>query len=622
MKLASLRLKDFRAYVEAAIAFEEPLCIIRGGNKTGKSSLRQAIELSLTRRTDGTDPRGAGANDKVRHGSKKAIIDMTMDTARGAVEVRTSYNGTGREQKTTPPEFAGYLDANALHFSCCLDSAFFIDLPLAEQKNVLAALIAPTSYDFDPETVARVDKHLSARVWDGSPVGTIDDVYREAYDLRRDTKAKLSFLRIPELPAAPSRDSATIKQRIEDLTRDRDRLLQAKASGNNSAVVATLEADIRNAEQNLKDARLRLTTARATRDECEKHILTGASLTKIKKVAANRAKLDDLLVQEKELEREANDQTESQAIYEELRSNPCCPTCTQAITDTFIDGKIGEHKRLEEEARAKLRALVEEIAALGDVAAAEKALSLHDTHSKGKIEATKGVAEWTEKVTGYEEMLTRSRQGLENAQAESVPVDTTELDKVTAELAGERKNLEAALRYETLWTEIQVATAKQTELQAAVDDLEWICKEFGKDGLKARLIAANLEKFMDVVNATLQAFGYHASASIEPYEFIVNWENGPRLPLKELSGSEQMAFGMALQCAISIASGLRFVVIDRADTFVNGMRDAFFGVLHELVTDGALHQAIALVADERLEIPESAPGVAFYVVEDGKVRRL
>jgi len=64
------------------------------------------------------------------------------------------------------------------------------------------------------------------------------------------------------------------------------------------------------------------------------------------------------------------------------------------------------------------------------------------------------------------------------------------------------------------------------------------------------------------------------------------------------------------------------VVVDKADTFLGAERNRLLSVPSRLVSNGTLEQAVVIVADERTEVLNQKPGVAYYAAQDGTITRL
>jgi uncharacterized small protein (DUF1192 family) len=635
MKITNIALTNFRIYEQETVTFSEPLSIFKGVNHSGKSSLAQAIKLALSKCADGTDPRGAGAIDKVRLGANKAIIETRIEGKQGLVTLTTQYGPgkTGRTQKiATIPEneklaagFDKYLDANQERLSCCLDSAYFISQKPEAQKAILATLVLPTSYEFDPAMMETAEKHLGKFVWAKSPVAVIDEVYAAAYSARREAKAKLSGIQIPARPEQPEHSAEDVQARLAKL-----RVAAAKESkaisGGGTVQIGRIEQAIETAKEGLQTANGDLEAAGKQQDALDDGLLTGANLQDVESRAKGRKLFDQLQAKINALTSEISQQQDAQTIYAELlldaKGNPVdhanCPTCTQSITRQFIDAKIAEHKEIEDDAKQARHALVLEQQGLGDIAGAEKQLEANAQVLKDANALGKTIKEINARIAASEASIETLTTQLAQAKADQkAPADTATLDKINREIAEWEANLSPAATYNATLEQIKRATDQWVAQKDTVDELEVLCEHFGKDGIKAELIAKHIGEFSATVNGVLAAWGYSAKLEIEPYSFLVTTPSG-ELPLKEISGSESMFFAVALQTAIAVHGKIKMVVVDRADTLVEVERGRLFGCLKKLLDAGTLDQAIVFASDPgRTKINKA--GVATYWVEAGKV---
>ena len=636
MKIASIAIKDFRVYESAAITFDQPLSLFRGLNHSGKTSLAQAIKLNLSKCADGTDPRGAGALDKVRLGANKAIIETVIEGKQGLVTLTTQYGPgkTGRTQKiaTDPVNekvaagFDKYLDSNQERLSCVLDSNYFVSQKPEQQKAILATLVLPTSYEFNPEMVATATKHLGAFLWADSPVKVIDQVYEAAYGARRTAKAALAAIRVPSKPMEPKYTAEVVQEKLGKL--------RAAAAKESKAISGGGTVQIGRIEQSLEQERQKLATATGDldalilqRDELDGKVLAGDKLKEIERLAAGRKLFNQLDAKIATFDAEIKAQREAQSIYEELlqddAGNPVdhanCPTCTQAITRKFIDGKISEHKELEAEAAAAKASLRNEQMDLGSIQGAEKQLEANEQTIRDAIALGRTIKTVQARIDEAQAAIETLAAQLVQAKAnEQAPADSTKLDSINAEISQWEAQLSPAVNYNAILEQIKTLTAQWVEQKDTVDDLEVLCTHFGKDGIKAQLIAEHIAEFTTTINSVLAAWGYSAKLEIEPYSFLVTTATGGELPLKELSGSEKLMFSVALQTAIAVHGKIRMVVVDEGDTFVGPERGRLLGCLKKLLDAGILDQAVVF-ASETEQTKINKAGVATYWIEAGKV---
>jgi len=128
-------------------------------------------------------------------------------------------------------------------------------------------------------------------------------------------------------------------------------------------------------------------------------------------------------------------------------------------------------------------------------------------------------------------------------------------------------------------------------------------------------LSDRMGSFTQDLNRHLAAFGFTCKIAFDPFEILVSssTENHFGLSLKHLSESEQFRFGVAFQIALAMVTGLRFVVIDRADVLDKGRRK----MLTSLLLNSKLEQAIVLATSEEA-LPLNVPnGVRFLSLAEG-----
>lgn len=653
MKIGRLMLKDFGPYEESEVVFDQPLSVFRGDNAQGKTKAVQAIQLSLTCQSDGTQSDGKGASDKIRLGADKALITLGIDTAKGSMELLTTYHSSGRRipvirAGTGGPDaeplatgFQKFLDASKERLSCCLDSEFFIKEKPADQKAILAALVLPTKYDWDaePESAAMkvlAAKHFPATDWTRPPVVVIDAIYGDdktgAYSARKAAKATLVGIHIPSAPVKPDHDANEVQVKLNILrTQQTKEAKKVKQGGT---------VQVGRVEQNLTQEREKLAKAHADRKAAqdqqvciEADMLDGPAMTAHKQMAAKRKEYDEIGQQIAAFNEEIAAQKEAQDIFSGMlvgeNGHPVeecpCPTCTQMITKAFITARVGDHQKLEQQAEAAKAALQLRQKGLGDIASAEAALKRQEEKTSEKLAQVKAVTAATERITFIETSMKDLEAALESAKAaEANPIDTSVLDALNTELGEWEARLAPAVQYNSTLTQIADAQKRFDEQNVRVSELETLCAYFGPKGVKSKLIDQHIGTFTEKVNEILGVWGYAAKLQIEPeYKFeVVTPKTAPRyLPLKELSGFERKAFAVALQCAIAVFSKIKMVLVDAADVMIEGQRNRLLGCVKSLTDSKTLDQAVIMLADKSRQVPKK-DGVAFYFVENGQIERL
>jgi DNA repair exonuclease SbcCD ATPase subunit len=277
-----------------------------------------------------------------------------------------------------------------------------------------------------------------------------------------------------------------------------------------------------------------------------------------------------------------------------------CPTCQQTITRKFIAGKVAEHQQLEKQVEAGKASLACKQRELGDIAGAEAKIKANDAKLAEKLETVKQITAAGERITFIETAIKDLETALADAKAkEASPVDTSALDALTSEIGEWEARLSPAVRYESTLAEIERNTKQRDDAQAKVSELETLCSYWGDKGVKAKLIKEHIGGFQDSVNSVLSKWGYEARLSIEPYCFeVMTPRTAPNfLSIKRLSGFESLAFAVALQCAIAVATKIKMVIVDEVDTMIGAQRNRLFGCIKAMLDSGQLEQAILLLAE-------------------------
>ena len=636
MQIGSIKMKEFGVCADTEIVFDQPLNVLIGAHAQGKTTVANALRLTLTPRAGKTtDKKGGGAMDNVRLGAKKAEITAGVITAKGPLEIVTTYGpgasrrnqriiaGAGKDGQPSPAgAFEGFLDRQSEALSCVLDSDYFFN-PKTEQKDILAALILPPSHEFDAEKVALAEKHLGKFVWDKSPFAVIDQVYSAAYSARKDAKAALGAIYIPQQPQRPEYTAEAVQEKITDCRATVAKEAK-KIKGGGTVQIGRIEQSLDQEKEKLATARADYSAALQRRGEIDQAVLDAPNIKKAERTAAGRTLWNQLQGQITELEREIEAQQEAQQIYRELlqgSDHANCPTCTQPITRQFVNGKIAEHQKLIDAAQESRLNLEAEQKGLGDLAEAESVVATHKSLTEKKLQVVKDVADATGRISMFEKSIGDLEASLATAKAqETAPADTTALDAANTELATWEARLSPALTYNATLEEITKATQRQQDQKEKVADLETLCAYFGEKGVKADLIAAGSAAFISTVNGVLAVWGYEAKLSDEADSFSVLTPTG-WLPTKQLSGFEEFMFNVALQCAIAVHSKLKIVVIDEVQTMIDAHRTRLFKAIQAMLNSKMLDEAFVIMADNRETVPVKE-GVSYFRMVEGKATKL
>lgn len=148
----------------------------------------------------------------------------------------------------------------------------------------------------------------------------------------------------------------------------------------------------------------------------------------------------------------------------------------------------------------------------------------------------------------------------------------------------------------------------KSALETKLRLLERLIEFFGPNGAVIKEAKRRMEQFCQDLNQQLAAFGYTCNLTLEPFEIRVSSSpGGPELALKQLSESERFRFGIAFQIALAAATGIRLVVIDRADMLDRERRK----LLTALLLSSGIEQAIVLATGEEPPPGSTPAGVRF-----------
>jgi len=268
-----------------------------------------------------------------------------------------------------------------------------------------------------------------------------------------------------------------------------------------------------------------------------------------------------------------------------------CPICGQAIS--------------EEVKTAEMEALRERLADLdGLLQGAREELSEY---------AEVGTA--VPRLEGHRKALVRrARQLEEQSKLQAVPkpndgdLETRMTILVERINKGERV-LEKAQQAESATERWQTYVRENSALETKVSLLDRLTEFFGPNGAIMRQSSGQIGSFTESLNRHLKGFGYTCNFTLNPFEIGVMFSTGfGPLPLKHLAESERFRFSIAFQLALATVTGIRFVVIDRADVLDKDRRRLLTGLL--LKSD--LDQAIVLATGEEPPPTAIPPGVKFF----------
>lgn len=631
MRLDKVQLTNFRNHEDSTLDLEGvTFAVIIGGNHEGKSSIGQAISVGLTNTTEGLDLQGRGFLDKIRRGAPRGLVTLHV-RGKHLIEqtVKLDTNTTGRTSKARclddpdwhPLPFEEFLEYNRIALLVALNTDYFLhSLDEKGQKALLAKLALPDHYDFPEERVKGVEKFLGAGVIDfeSEPFEAIDRAYSKLFAERTAINRQVRDFSIPQPLSYEGPCSKDLQQQIGE-KRDAQRNLQLKQEdavrkySEARASVTRLQTRIAGYEARINEEGRRL-------EQNGEKMLTGPQLAKQKKLTDKEAEYNRLETERNAQRAIVEERTRQLTRMEEIPdAGTKCPTCDQIVDGSKLPDLSAKYVTEQKTAREKEADIWKQMAALGSIDDAKKAIAAHENaeREKGAIDSI---------INEQSRLLKSTRAELENIEAPGE--DPGEkfrkpLDELKTDLDKLQDKLRPAISAEEREKEIARRTGELEVLQKKATEIDGLVKYFDKDGIKAKLLNEHIGAFQDKVNQVMAAWNYKCSFSIEPYEFNVTDAKGITTPVRELSGSEKHIFAGALQCAVSRAAEIGIVVWDRADTFTPIERQKVNECLFSLLEDGLLEQVFLIVADENedREAPD-VEGIAMFAVKDGKVTRI
>ena len=551
MRISTLTLKNFRSHAETVLELDR-YNFIRGPNGCGKSSIQMALEFLFTGRCALTDAAGRGAENLIHSGEKELEVSATLVGGRTVCRRRTGKSQNIEiDGRKAPIDVAEALLSQSIGtadlMSAVLNVDRFVKMSAADQQRLLAQLV-PAKVELPPEIRDALEA-LDERGPELRDLATIEAAYKRYRDLAVEVARALDALgQVAEPASAPELPAALeVERKIQELRREKELLL---------------------AQRNNEAARCWQTAQPASMVHQEPLALDQGRHVQI------RSELAQLNMKQKSID------IAFTALEEATDS---CPTCGQAVAAEVKAqwlATLGER-------RGEIEVLIQ--GAREELSDCEASFQLDDANSKAGTEERPTLP----LAAGF------AADGLEGR----LTVLTERISKAERVLEKVRQNQSAKETWEA-------HVRERARLESRHLLFEKLSSSFGPNGPVAQTARDEIRLLSERVNQHLAAFGYVCRVSFEPYEIRVSSpKNAAReLSLRQLSESEQFRFGVALQVAVAMATGVRLVVIDRADALDTERRRMLTGLL---MTSG-LDQAIILATGEDAPSATLPEGVKFF----------
>jgi DNA repair exonuclease SbcCD ATPase subunit len=412
-------------------------------------------------------------------------------------------------------------------------------------------------------------------------VADIETAHRRFYDLRTEASRTVKALGQMEKPDIPLDLPSVqeVKKKLEELRQQKERLVAQKAEADTSwesaqARLKQIQKEIEEVSSEIFDPsqEQELLQLESQQDHAEKL----------------RLELTDLIAEQKTVEA-------SLAAVEGLKGK--CPMRRQSVSEEVKTAEMETLRERLADLEGLLQGAREELSEYAEVGTAVLRL---EGHRKALAKRAKMVEEQSKlqavqrpnggdlesRMTILVERINKGERVLEKAQQ--------------AESAAER------------W---QTHVRENSALETKIGLLDRLTEFFGPNGAIMRQSSGRIGSFTENLNRHLAAFGHSCRIVLEPFEIRVSSSNDNRLgfSLKHLSESERFRFSVAFQIGLATVTGLRFVVIDRADVLDKDRRKLLTGLL----MNSGLDQAIVLATSDEARPSIVPQGVKFLNLIEG-----
>lgn len=579
MRIQRLTLKNFRSHQETVLELDR-FNFIRGRNSCGKSSVQMALEYLFTGRCELTDGAGRGAEALIRSGEKELEVSATLENGGTICRRRTprsqivEVNGKRVPVDAAESFFTKEFGSPGV-LSAALNADRFVEMSEAEQQRFLAQLVETGKVDI-PDEICEALRAINEEPPRLAAVGDVEAAHKRFYDLRTEASRALKALGQMEKPDVPS-DLPTaqeVRKKLEELRQQKERLIAHKAEA---------DACWQNAQTRLRQLQTEI-------EEASTEILSPSKERELVRRESRRA-------QAEKLRQELTDLTAEQRIVEKAIATAQglkdeCPTCRQPISAAAKAKEVGRLGERLADLEGLIQGTREELNEYGDPQAATSRL---DAHRRTLARRAKLMEEQS-KVQEVEKPDAADLESRMTILAERINKGERVLEKAQQGHSAQQA-----------W-EAHVREKSNSERRLGL--LDRLVEFLGPNGAMMAQASGRIGSFAQSLNTHLAAFSYACNFTLDPFEIgvISPTDNHCALSLRQLSESERFRFSIALQIALATATGIRFVVIDRADVLDRARRKILTGLL----VNSDLDQAIILATGEEpppLVVPQ---GVRFW----------
>lgn len=574
MRATSLRLQNVRCLTDCRLSLDN-VTLILGPNGSGKSTIAEAIRYALTAECGLTDARGSGIKRAIRHGAKAASIDLATD---GPTIMRTikPSGATVAVDKLAGDEARAALEVafpSPELLRCMLSSGHFVGLAPKEQQSVLASLAGqPVDGAWVREQLTAPQANAIAEALDSTNLtgpALLDHLHSVAYGARTELNRRVKQLAAGLSGDAPQGADAEL---VAKLQAAKDKV--AVKLGEAQKTLGAAEAQIAAHE-----------TAKAAVEE------TGRRLARAKEELLNLEipedvpsdeALDELQRQVQEADeawrqaRSDADKAAGKAAALEDQLDAFSPQGDECAVLSTITCPLSAEDRAHaaRQARTNLGELKEHAECLSDQSG--KLLSALDDLKRQAEEAHSLRASAAATVQRHADLTKDVERLAEEAETALVTYQQTPaaergtLEKLVGEAdeawARASRALDASLQTQRdaeAWAE---RTAEHAKAEQAAARMDSVVKDLAPGGLPAKAMAETVGLIVEAVNRVLSDFTELELVLETGEEFALSVKrDGYATLVGDLSESERLRVGVALQVAFAHLTDFGFVVVDAAD---------------------------------------------------------
>ena len=659
MKLERLTLSNFKNCEDADLRFGA-ITVIAGGNNAGKSAIKDALEIALTGAGGSTDPTGRGAQRMIRAGQEKFRVEATVqippDPADESGEPRTitiarekdESRGTelsihwedgtewGGGKRDCMKAFHKAIGAEQGVIKACLHAGHVASMTSEAQQNLFFGVLG---LGFSTERIEELIQASGATAEDcqllyggrdstllAAPARTeygpeiFDEAHKVCYDKRRQAKrdmnnaaadvgvAQKSVSRLrkenPQLVQAQidTKKAKDMKAQLDALELKRDELSEQKGRTENlPQQIEDIRAALVAIDEQI-ETRLRW---EAQRDE----IAGGPKKQFAKQLALLTEKVENARrAQEAALQRIAEIDGIRHAFSE---GKPKCPISglpcpmTDAAKRNLIEKLDGEscvlhEKNLDAAALDHFDTDKELLARYLEIAESEPRSDDLET-----LRGLKGAHELELK-----ELVARK----------SDAGDSSELEALKVRISRGHAKIRLVEQYLHALAKVDELLKKQQVLQEKAESWDRLVTALSPAGAKLKAVDKPLQDLQERIRARLKGYAPQYDLRINTTEAFLLEVQTPStgehwIEITELSTSECLRVGIALQDALCYCTGFGLLLVDNFDMLEIRNRQEIGRVLR----DWAEEYETIIIITTKDEKPAASPARTTYWVEDGHV---